>query len=388
MNIEFIGKFYDNHSLSIINRNILLEIANLGYAIKIVPLDKYDPQYKLDKQLIKKLKHFESLQLDSIEIQLRHSYPPMWAWPEDSNTKVVFIQPWEYPKAPSEWQYKFETFADALIVPSNYCESVFKRGGINPKRVFTVPNGYNKSVFNLEKDDAPNQFGIDPDSFNFVFVGNSQWRKGLDLLLNAWSTAFKRYDSAKLIIKDNPKIYGHSNLLSEILKLQYKTKCGEIIYIDDNLSEQEMASIYKASKVLIHPYRAEGFGMHIQEAVACGCLPIISSDGPSDDFIPDNVGIKLPVVKKAINIQDPNIFAMKPGDSATLMSTHTFINEPVVEYIVKAMQHVYYNYYDGKLYNSVKEATLPTLTDWATVAKEYVKVFEQIKDYKIVRGDT
>jgi glycogen synthase len=38
-----------------------------------------------------------------------------------------------------------------------------------------------------------------------------------------------------------------------------------------------MSNVFKASKVIVHPYRAEGFGMHVQEAVACGCLPIISA---------------------------------------------------------------------------------------------------------------
>jgi hypothetical protein len=31
MHIEFIGKFYDNHSLSIINRNIVLELHKKVY---------------------------------------------------------------------------------------------------------------------------------------------------------------------------------------------------------------------------------------------------------------------------------------------------------------------------------------------------------------------
>ena len=79
-----------------------------------------------------------------------------------------------------------------------------------------------------------------------------------------------------LIIKDNPQIYGVNNLLNEIIKLQYKSQCGEVLYIDDQLSDLEMASIYKNSKFLIHPYRAEGFGMHVQEAVACGCYPSLT----------------------------------------------------------------------------------------------------------------
>ena len=57
--------------------------------------------------------------------------------------------------------------------------------------------------------------------------------------------------------------------------MQYKTECAEVIYIDKNLSEQEMADLYKCSNVVVHPYRAEGFGMHVQEAMACGCLPLV-----------------------------------------------------------------------------------------------------------------
>ena len=47
-----------------------------------------------------------------------------------------------------------------------------------------------------------------------------------------------------------------------------------------------MANIYKNAKAIVHPFRGEGFGMHIQEAVACGCYPIFSNSGPVNEFIP------------------------------------------------------------------------------------------------------
>ena len=72
--------------------------------------------------------------------------------------------------------------------------------------------------------------------------------------------------------------------------MQYKTECAPVIYIDDNISDEDMADIFKASKVVVHPYRAEGFGMHIQEAVACGCVPILPDTGPHQDlWCPVNV---------------------------------------------------------------------------------------------------
>ena len=44
--IEFVGKFYDNHSLSIINRNIATRLAK-KFDVYITPLDDYDPQFNI-----------------------------------------------------------------------------------------------------------------------------------------------------------------------------------------------------------------------------------------------------------------------------------------------------------------------------------------------------
>ena len=102
MIIDFVGKFYDNHSLSIINRNIVTKITDEhpDWEISITPLDSYDPEYKLDKEVVKQLKILEKAETGEPNIQVRHSYPPIWQWPASDRTKVIFIQPWEYQKAP------------------------------------------------------------------------------------------------------------------------------------------------------------------------------------------------------------------------------------------------------------------------------------------------
>lgn len=377
MFIEFVGKFYDNHSLSIVNRNIVLGLHKQGKKVRILPLDSYDPIYALNKSDVKTLKSLETVESASApDVQIRHTYPPIWDWPVSDDTKVVFIQPWEYPKAPFEWQYKFETFADALIVPSNYCKTVFGRGGLNPKNLFVVPNGYDDTLFNLDEGQSVESLGVNADKFNFIYVGNHQWRKGLDLLLNAWSSCFSRSDNAKLIIKDNPRIYGQSNILSEIINLQYKTNCAEIIYIDDELSASDMANLYKASDVLVHPYRAEGFAMHVQEAAACGCVPIIPEVGPTDDFIPKDKGLRLPVRPVPVNIQDPNLFILKPGDATTMMSTHTFINEPSVEHLARSMRYAYFSHDREQLLSKVRVSNLSN--NWDRVVAQYIDVIETI----------
>ena len=44
---------------------------------------------------------------------------------EFEETKIIYIQPWEFRKVPFEWQYKFETFSDMLCVHSNYEKEIF-----------------------------------------------------------------------------------------------------------------------------------------------------------------------------------------------------------------------------------------------------------------------
>lgn len=380
MIVEFLGKFYDNHSLSIVNRNLVLALRSLGVKIRILPIDSYDPEFKLEKEIVKQLKELEiQHKSDVADIQIRHSYPPIWAWPENSKTKVVFIQPWEFPKAPFEWQYKFETFADALVVPSNFCKKVFLSGGINPDNVFTVPNGYDSTVYNQDSSTTNEQ----DSKFTFVYVGNAQWRKGLEILLNSWSKAFKSYDKVRLVIKDNPSVYGRNNVLNEIIKLQYLTDCAEIHYIDENLSDIEMANIYKNSQAIVHPYRAEGFGMHIQEAMACGCYPIVSANGPTDEFVPTQEFTKIQVKTSLVDINDPKIFATKSGDSVTLMGSHTFINEPIADSLLRNMVGLYSSHNHKELYEKLNKSS--TLNTWTDSAHEMLEVLDTIHKRTTIR---
>ena len=48
--------------------------------------------------------------------------------------------------------------------------------------------------------------------------------------------------------------------------------------LDDELDDDEVAALYRACDVLVHPYRGEGFAMPVLEAMACG-LPVITTGG-------------------------------------------------------------------------------------------------------------
>ena len=92
MILEFVGKFYDNHSLTIINRNVATRLAK-KFDVYITSLDSYDPQFNIDHNLLSEIKKLEQKDLgDQVaDIQVRHSYPPVWHWPQNKKTKVVLF---------------------------------------------------------------------------------------------------------------------------------------------------------------------------------------------------------------------------------------------------------------------------------------------------------
>jgi len=138
-----------------------------------------------------------------------------------------------------------------------------------------------------------------------------------------------------------------------------------------------MSDIYKCSNVVVHPYRAEGFAMHVQEAMACGCLPVVPVGGPTDDFIPDELGLKLPVQAQSVNITDPGIFATKPGDAMTLMSSHTFINEPSGHHLEQALKYIYHHHNKQDLYKKLEEITMKNT--WDHVTNMYEGVINEVQ---------
>ena len=373
MKLEILGKFYDNHSLALINRNLLVHFDKLKVDVFITPTDGYDPIYKLDKNIIKLIKKYEIKEKKEPDLQLRHTYPPIWRWPISDKTKIVYIQPWEWCRVPFEWQYKWETFADAVITPSQWTANIYSEGGLSPSKLIVIPNVYDDLIYNLKKEKS---HFYDSSKFTFVYVGCGQFRKGADLLINAWKDAFVRADNTQLFIKDNSRVYGQNTIFHQIMRLQYYTDCANIIYNDDSLSDKDMANIYKNAFSIVHPYRGEGFGMHIQEAAACGAIPIITKNGPTDEFIPDGISMKINSVKNPTDLMSNEVFAGKSGDSLTLMNTHGWVLEPDINELKKNLQ-ILYNHHEKKtLINKVKD--YKNENTWKNISKSYINILKEI----------
>jgi hypothetical protein len=111
-------------------------------------------------------------------------------------------------------------------------------------------------------------------------------RKGIDVLLETYADTFTDEDDVCLVLKSlgTTNIYRRSGIEPLLDRIRARPHSPAIEHIPDNLTDAEIAALYRACDVLVHPYRGEGFGMPIAEAMASGLPVIVTGDGAALDF--------------------------------------------------------------------------------------------------------
>jgi glycosyltransferase involved in cell wall biosynthesis len=223
------------------------------------------------------------------DIEVRHQWPPDLSAP--ASGRLAVIQPWEFGAIPRDWLPSLKAHVDELWVPSEFVREMYLSAGVDPKRIVTIANGVDLERFSPqgERYELPEQ-----DAMRFLFVGGLIWRKGPDILLEAWKTAFAAREDVVLIIKD----FGAGGVYraGEREAIREHANSGllpRIQLLEQELTDDQMAGLYRACDVLVHPYRGEGFAMPVLEAMACGIPAIVTEGGPTDEFCPPQAGWRI-----------------------------------------------------------------------------------------------
>jgi glycosyltransferase involved in cell wall biosynthesis/tetratricopeptide (TPR) repeat protein len=225
------------------------------------------------------------------EVHVRHEWPPSFR-PPDAGRWVLY-QPWELGPIPADWVEPINRLVDEVWTPSTHAKDCFVASGIDPDKVVVVPQGVNPLRFNRGAQPLPLPTR---KLFRFLFVGGTIRRKGADIALRAYVETFGRDDDVCLVVKDfgADSFYAEQGLREQIRALQSDPVAPEIVYLDEDLPDGAMPSLYAACDCLVAPYRAEGFGLPVAEAMACGLPVIVTDGGACSDFCDETVAYLVP----------------------------------------------------------------------------------------------
>ena len=188
---------------------------------------------------------------------------------------------------------KWLSAADLVFVPSTWGKGILINNGITEDTIEVVPEGVNPAKFHpLARNSYTNH---QDDIYRVLVVGKFEERKGFPELLDGYAKAFGNDPTAKLLLKsDSLYLMAHpenayENNLAELQCKAAQAGIDNVIYLNGELSDDELAHLYNACDVLLFPSRAEGWGLPLIEAIATG-MPVATThySGHSEFLAPVN----------------------------------------------------------------------------------------------------
>ena len=147
-----------------------------------------------------------------------------------------------------------------------------------PERITVVPNGVHPSC-NVQPDpsadsEATRLLGRKAgETIEILHVASTIARKRIDVLLRVFAEVRSQIPQAHLMRVGGPFTPAQSSLLRQL-------KLAEGVDVLPPLERSILAAVYKRAALVLQPSEAEGFGLPVVEAMACG-TPVLASGIPA-----------------------------------------------------------------------------------------------------------
>ncbi|WP_201733418.1 methyltransferase domain-containing protein [Acidithrix sp. C25] len=295
------GNLDTSGSYAIVNISLAESLLELGFDVSLLPFDT--SAKKLSKHLLINNSKLQVADRDaSCDIRIRMVWPPIWT-KYSPDEKLVVLQPWEFGSIPISW-IEGVASADQVWVPTEFVKACYVQSGVDHKKIRVIPYGVNSDALKLGAEKLSNTKSTTyNDPFRLLFLGGAIFRKGVDLLMDGIALLSAAEQSKlRLTIK---KVGSGGAYLGQSLVEQKLTEHPEIQtiveIIDEHLDQRELYDLIQGSDALIHPYRGEGFGMPVLEAMALGTPVIHTANGPTNEFCTSDISV---LIKSDIVVQD------------------------------------------------------------------------------------
>jgi glycosyltransferase involved in cell wall biosynthesis/SAM-dependent methyltransferase len=282
------GPFETSYSLATINRNLALALDEEGtFDVSIYCTEgpgDYTPEENnlIDKPRARWLWQKSSMLTATPDVVIRDLYPPRV---NDTPGKAKFLYFfWEDSLVAANWVADFNDSLTGIFVPSRYVERVLTDSGASIPLHLLHP-GIDDFFFEPVRRATSS---VTNKRFRFLHISSGFPRKGIDVLLEAFFYEFNASENVVLVIKTFPNI--HNDTEEQISRWRVRTSSApECLHISGDITRDELQELYRSANCLVHPTRAEGFGLPVAEAMSQNVPVIVTAYSGHMDFCnPDN----------------------------------------------------------------------------------------------------
>lgn len=184
-----------------------------------------------------------------------------------------------------------------IFALSPQCKQAMVDAGIPEEKIVLLPLGVDHTLYKPEGpafEGEANRWlnDVEPEGkpFTFLCAGYAQPRKGIRETVEAYCRAFAGRRDVALLVKNVVQVgkWGHDET-DEYLKIMADYDAPPVGYLQETVSEYQMAALLRDVDCLCNAHRREGFGLMGLQAMACG-TPVLTTDyhGPQQYANKDN----------------------------------------------------------------------------------------------------
>lgn len=287
------GHMRGSYSLASVNRRLALTLdAALPGRVRIVqvegqPVDDLDDMPSEEQARLAALAKGGAAD-DGPQVVISQHWP-VWRPQAPGDLALAYVF-WEESVVPPEMVRTLNAGFDGILVPArSVAKSLIDSGVRLPVRIIGFsPDLGSYHGLGAAKGAVGRQAVRKSSPFTFLHISSCFPRKGVDILIAAYSKAFTSRDPVRLIIKGFPN--PHNDVGEQLARVRdAHADLAPIEFIDRDLETGALLDLYRVADAMVLPTRGEGFNIPAAEALAAGVALITTAFGAQTDFTGDGL---------------------------------------------------------------------------------------------------
>lgn len=271
------GPLFQASGYGNVSRNYLLGLRAVGLPVKAVDLaPNSDDSSLIGSAQLDAIRELGRTDAGARPVEIVHHLPEVFPRIRLSGAATARIgcTIFETDGLPAAWVEPCNSM-DEIWVPSAFHRKSFASAGVISEKLRVIPYAVDTEFFHPIVDvfDLPRC-----RPFRFLYISFWDWRKGFDLLIEAYLKEFTSKDPVSLVLRTSLP-HGESSardielLLSETMRARVNRPSADrphVELVSKALGQEDLRRLYNACDLYISTDRANGWGMPCMEAMAMG----------------------------------------------------------------------------------------------------------------------